>query len=1272
MKSDPLRSLEEWVISIDSGAETNLIPSIIAKEQRYPNHPERVVTKAYGSRPIANTGTVVAELQVQDSRGNWKIFRILAVTTPEAENITLGMPWLCHYNIKTNFARREIYFEGKQETPANIQLVSADEIWEDAAFVCLVTVKSPQESDGEIPPEYADFADVFSEEKAAELPPHREGVDLKVELITGGEPPFGPIYPLSPTELAELRQYLKTNLAKGFIRPSKSPAGSPILFAKKKGGELRLCVDYRALNRITVRNRYPLPLLDETIERLAGAVVFTQLDVRDAYYRIRIARGDEWKTAFRTRYGLYEYVVMPFGLTNAPATFQAYINKTLMGFLDVFVVVYLDDIVVYSRDETKHVEQVRQVLANLREAGLYLKLSKCFFHVREINFLGFMISSEGVSMEVSRVETILSWPKPTNRVEIQAFLGFVNFYRRFIIFFAKLAVGLTDMLRKPKISKEDDEKSISLAKGDFLTIAGEKSFCELRDAFANAVLLYHWNPEYRSRLETDSSGYALCGVMSQFHPMKGWILVAFYSRKMSKHERNYGIHDMELLAIVESFREWRHFLEGSQEPIEVISDHDSLRYFDTNQNLSRRQVRWAQELSSYCFVISYREGKKNPADGPSRRADYKRAAVSEDQAVLGEYYPAKLRKLLGRPSQIGPDHPEGTTGSRKQQSTGIPNQLLLDEPDHHKGTTGSRSWMKLFDQSLLKGPGHPEGDTGSQGWKKQGWISDSPCESDDKVAYLSSRAEALLHAVLAKGTASLEDSMLSSDLACEASSQEDPYRKDPSGELVERLPGLLAKDTLAIDIYEMLNGKRLPRDKGEQKRWSSRGRVLYYNQKLYVPEDPSLRIILIAKHHDDPLAGHFATRRTKELLQRKFYWPGMSQFIDDYCKACGVCRGSRMIRGKAQGLLQPLEIPAKPWEQISMDFITELPASTSNENLREAYDCILVIVDRFSKMAHFIPTRKTLKAEQLATIFIREVVRLHGVPANIVTDRGSVFAGDFWSDLMFLLIVRRALSTAYHPQTDGQTERLNSVLEQYLRAYINLSQDDWVDYLPLAEFAYNNSQQASTGHTPFFICAGIHPRTITLEVPGADNDIDIVAETLADRLASIRDQVRINIQHAQEYQQSYYNKKRVAKTFKPGDQVWVNARNIKTLRPSKKLDQISYGPYRILERIGSQAYRILLPTGLRIHDVFHVSLLHEHRVMEGVDSQARFPLRDVEQGDDREYRVYRIIDQREENSELQYRVHWVGYPREEATWEPATNLRHLRKKIREYQGRQKK
>jgi len=298
-----------------------------------------------------------------------------------------------------------------------------------------------------IPPEYHSFLSLFCESIANKLPPHRP-YDHRIPLKEGFELPFGLLYSLARHELEACKKWIEENLDKGFIRASSSPAGAPILFVKKGDGSLRLVVDYQGINEGTVKNRYSLPLIRETLMRISKARFFTKLDDRGAYNLIRLAEGEEWKTAFRNRYSLFESLVMPFGLTNGPADFQRFINETLAPFLNHFTSAYLDDILIYSDTMDEHTRHVHRVLERLTDACLHLKPEKCEFHKTEVKYLGLIIGVDGIKMDPSKVETVKAWPPPENLRDVQVFLGFANFYRRFIKGYSKVVEPLTQLTRK--------------------------------------------------------------------------------------------------------------------------------------------------------------------------------------------------------------------------------------------------------------------------------------------------------------------------------------------------------------------------------------------------------------------------------------------------------------------------------------------------------------------------------------------------------------------------------------------------------------------------------------------------------------------------------------------------------------------------------------------------------------------------------------------------------------------------------------------------------
>lgn len=477
-------------------------------------------------------------------------------------------------------------------------------------------VLTRQEIESKLPLEIRHYTDLFLEDDLKSnnvLPPHRNGVDMRInfkkdEQGRTKEIPWGPLYGMSREELLVLRKTLTELLDKNWIRASSSPGGAPVLFIKKPGGGLRFCVDYRALNAITERDRYPLPLIRETLRMVSRATWLSKVDVRSAFHRLRVEKGDEWKTAFRTRFGSYEWLVTPFGLAGAPAAFQRWINKVLGNLLGVTCAAYLDDIIIFSESDLQdHWKKVNQILALLAEAGLRLDPNKCDFAAKEIKYLGFVINvEEGVKMDPKKIEAITSWDAPKSIKETRSFLGFSNFYRGFIKDFASISIPLHALTKKGALFHWDKQH--------------QSSFDTLKRLFTSAPILKMWHEDLETILESDASGWATGGCLSQFHRDGKLHPVAYFSKKLTPVECNYNIHDKELLAIVRCLTEWRGELIGLQKPFTIITDHSNLKYFMTTRKLTERHVRWSQFLSQFNFLLKYRSGKKSERpDALSRR-----------------------------------------------------------------------------------------------------------------------------------------------------------------------------------------------------------------------------------------------------------------------------------------------------------------------------------------------------------------------------------------------------------------------------------------------------------------------------------------------------------------------------------------------------------------------------------------------------------------------------------------------------------------------------
>lgn len=448
----------------------------------------------------------------------------------------------------------------------------------------------------DLPPEYEDYADVFSVNKAAEVAPLDGKAEHAIEFQDGKVPTWGPIYSLAARELEILREYIDKALKKGWIRRSSSPTGAPVLFVPKKGGELRLCVDYRKVNELTKKDRTPLPLMSEIMDRVEGAKIFTKLDLKDAYHRIRIREGDEWKTAFRCRYGHYEYLVMPFGLANAPATFQRYIHEALDGLLDTVCVAYLDDILIYSRDVKEHVKHVRSVLARLKKWKLFANPKKCQFHTESTTFLGHQISPYGIRIDRERIAAVAEWKTPRTVKEVQSFLGYTNFCRRYIKNYSKIASPLTEETKGGK-------------KGNIvLSAAAKAAFETLKEKFCAAPLLAHFDPHAQTRVISDASDFAIGAQLEQLQRDE-WHPVAYLSRKLQGPELNYSTPDAELLAITEAFKVWRHYLIFANPHVLVLTDHLNHTFFASKTKLNSRQAGALDALAPFDLRFSIGRGR---------------------------------------------------------------------------------------------------------------------------------------------------------------------------------------------------------------------------------------------------------------------------------------------------------------------------------------------------------------------------------------------------------------------------------------------------------------------------------------------------------------------------------------------------------------------------------------------------------------------------------------------------------------------------------------
>ncbi|CAJ2633456.1 unnamed protein product [Trifolium pratense] len=963
------------VILIDSGASHNFISQQLVQKMNWERIDGPAMSIKLGDGSCAKTNGVCTQLEIAmdelQIRVDAQIFDLGCV------DVVLGIEWLRTLgDMIVNWQKQTMSFwynkqwitmKGVDSQLSNMETLHSvvckpwrNEVvdWKTNKVNRGVFHSLDEEQSRELEQLLSMCAGVFQEPKG--LPPKRVK-EHEIALKDGHEAVNVRPYRYPHHHKNEIEKQVKEMLATGIIRPSTSSFSSPVILVKKKDGSWRMCVDYRALNKATVPDKFPIPVIEELLDELHGAKYFSKLDLKSGYHQVRVKEEDVHKTAFRTHEGHYEFMVMPFGLMNAPSTFQSLMNEVFKPLLRKTVLVFFDDILVYSESWQEHVMHLEQVLLILQKHGLVANKKKCQFGQQSIEYLGHLINGTGVAVDPNKVVSVTNWPIPKNVKGVRGFLGLTGYYRKFIRNYGKIAKPLTELTKKDAFVWSDE---------------AYKAFESLKKSLTTAPVLALPDFSKEFIIECDASGGGIGAILMQSKRP-----IAYFSKALGVRNLAKSAYEKELMAVVLAIQHWRPYLIGRK--FTVSTDQKSLKQLLQQRMVTADQQNWAAKLLGYDFEIVYKPGKLN------RGAD----ALS---------------------------------------------------------------------------------------------------------------------------------------------------RIDEGGEL---------------------------------------------------------------------------------------------------------CQG-------ISWLLQPLPIPERIWEDISMDFITNLPRS-------KGYEAILVIVDRLSKYAHFTPLKHPYTARSIAEVFVREVVRLHGIPLSIVSDRDPIFMSNFWQELFKLQGTKLKMSTSYHPESDGQTEVVNRCLETYLRCFISDQPKTWSNWLSWSEYWFNTSYSAATGKTPYEIVYGRSPPVITRWVQG-ETRVAAVQRELVDRDEALR-QLREQLVRAQDRMKHFADKKRCDRSFEVGEWVFVKLRAHRqqsvVCRINAKLAARYFGPYPVVARVGAVAYKLELPEGSKVHPVFHVSLLK--KAVGNYHGEDKLPDLEGESGIVIEPEVVlarRIVQVQNEAIE-QVLVQWKGQNIEEATWEDSVMMK---------------
>ena len=985
---------------------------------------------------------------------------------------------------------------------------------------------------------------------------HRSQFEMNIEVDESAEPPSVKSRQMSPKEKAEMKRQLMWMLTHGFVKPSTSRYSSPVLFVKKGDGGLRFCVDYRAINLITKTEKFPVPRIDELIDKLSKSRYYSAIDACQGYHQFGVTKNAQKFTAFECPYGRFEYCRIPFGLKNAVSHYQRVMSSLVGEGTDhaSYVCNLLDDVLIFSETFEDHLKHVDAVLTVMEQAKIFLNLSKCTFGFAELKWMGHILGRGERKPSPEKVKVVQEYPDPETVTEVRSLLGVITYLGEYIPNLQKLLAPFKEIRNGAKNAKVQ------------LNEQQREGWDEIKKILTSGTILKLPDFDRKFFLQTDASEFALGCCLLQ--PYDGKLFpVEYYSRTLSGAQLNYAIYDKELLAMQEGMKKFRAYLQHDE--FVLLTDHKPLTHLRTQLTINLRQMRFLEFDAEFDYKIVYIKGEDNifadflsrpPGTGidksklsPSLVKDCSLCRQQETENMYQDFE-KRPTEYLAPPTNAIYDHTCGPTKPVTQ----------ADINDWASGKAKEEYVASLFADkpngpSPRKKPRHS--DTVHSCVNFSTWESTlAPLSKIEGVENFSKKKITDGHA----------DDPLAKEILKELKS---PHNDHHYNRKYQELNGLLYL------VHSQPQHGLVPQ----------RGRV-------YIPDSGDLRTEIIKFFHDNVTCAHRDADGTYMHVAENYYFPNMYKAIRLVVKNCEDCQRTKYITKSMSGLHQPLEAPApQPWQNIATDFCCGLVESIDTVS-KETYNKIQIYVDRLSREVVLVPGHNTDSAVTTARRYRDRVFPFKGLPESIVSDRDPLFTSEFWGSMSDIFNTRLKMSSAHHPQTDGLSERMVGVLTTMISIFVNYRQNDWADYLGLLQFALNRHTVKNRDNlTPFLISQGYNPFgptdfTLPAKVTqqGSGETIDFhkrqqaAAQAAHDAIVAGQDVVARRT-----------NRSRTRVTYQPGDKLYLKKDHIfppgERDKPSHKLRQRWMGPYTVIRRVGELAVELdIKGDKLLNHPVFHV------------------------------------------------------------------------------------